>query len=234
VARQPALVLGLPTGRTPVALYRHLVALAAAGRIDFGRVVTFNLDEFIGLRADDPRSYRSFMERHLFGPAAIPPGRVHFLDGAADNLPGECERYEAAIAAAGGIDLQLLGVGVNGHVGFNEPADGLHARSHVAVLHRETRAANAEAFGGDPRAVPPRALSMGMATILGARAIVVLATGPDKAVAVQRAIEGPVTTSVPASFLQLHPAVTWMLDESAASGLRGAGREAAAAAGRVR
>jgi glucosamine-6-phosphate deaminase len=167
------------------------------------------------------------MKAHLFTPAGIPIERTAFLDGAAPDLERECARYEEAIAAAGGLDLLLLGVGRNGHVGFNEPAEGLHARSHVATLHAETRDANAEAFGGDPRAVPPRALSMGMATILGARAIVLLATGDEKAAAVQRALEGPVTTSVPASFLQLHPAVTWMLDEGAAGRLGPGARLAA-------
>lgn len=220
VRRRPALVMGLPTGRTPVALYRKLAEMAAKGQVDFGGVTTFNLDEFAGLPAGDPRSYRSFMAAHFFGPAGVPAARTHFLNGTAADADRECARYEASIVEAGGIDLQLLGVGVNGHIGFNEPADGLHARSHLAELHAETREANAELFGHDPGAVPPRALSMGMATILGARAIMVLATGEEKAVAVQRAIEGPVTTRLPASFLQLHPAVAWLLDEPAASRLR--------------
>ncbi len=232
VRRRPTLVLGLPTGRTPVALYRKLADMAATGQVDFGGVTTFNLDEFAGLAASDPRSYRAFMTTHFFGPAGVPATRTHFLNGAAADADLECARYEASIVDAGGIDLQLLGVGVNGHIGFNEPADGLHARSHLAQLHAETREANAELFGNDPEAVPPRALSMGMATILGARAIVVLATGEEKAAAVQRAIEGPVTPRVPASFLQLHPAVTWMLDEAAASRLRPA-RTRLAGASRV-
>lgn len=219
VRATPALVLGLPTGRTPVALYRELAALAAAGRVDLSRVRTFNLDEFVGLGAHDPRSYRAFMQAHLFGPAGIPPARVHFLDGLAADLEAECVRYEREIAAAGGLDLLLLGIGANGHVGFNEPGAGLHARTHVAELHEETRRANASLFGGDLEAVPRRALSMGMATILGARRIILLATGGEKADAVQRAVEGLVTTEVPASFLQLHPAVTWLVDEAAAARL---------------
>lgn len=229
VRARPAAVLGLPTGRTPVELYGALVALVEAGRLDLSAVTTFNLDEFVGLSSDDPRGYRAFMDRHLFGPAGIRDGQVRFLDGSADDLEAECARYERAIDAAGGIDLQLLGIGVNGHIGFNEPADGLHARTHVAVLHDETRRANAALFGGVTDAVPVRALSMGMATILGARAIVVLATGAEKAAVVRQAIEGPVTTAVPASFLQLHSAVTWLVDEAAAHGLSAETRAAALA-----
>jgi len=224
---RPALVLGLPTGRTPVALYRELATMVARGRVDVSRATTFNLDEFVGLPAGDPRGYRAFMDAHLFHPAGIPAEHVHFLDGTAADIDGECRRYETAIAAAGGIDLLLLGVGVNGHIGFNEPAPGLRARTHLAVLHPETRAANAAAFGGDPAAVPARALSMGMATILAARAIVVLATGAEKAAAVRRAIDGPLTTAVPASFLQVHPSVTWLLDEAAAHELAPASRQEA-------
>jgi glucosamine-6-phosphate deaminase len=219
VRRHPLAVLGLPTGRTPVALYEVLAAMVAAGRVDFSRVTTFNLDEFVGLDAADPRSYCAFMQAHFFGPARIAPSQVRFLDGTAADLDAECARYERAIEAAGGIDLMILGIGVNGHIGFNEPAPALRARTHVAALHEETRAANATLFGGDPDAVPSLGLSMGMATILGAREIILLATGSEKAAAVRRALDGAVCPEVPASFLQLHPRVAWLMDEAAAVAL---------------
>jgi glucosamine-6-phosphate deaminase len=224
IARVPAAVLGLPTGRTPLPIYAALRAAASMGRVDFRRVSTFNLDEFAGLPAGDRRSYRAFMEQELFAHVPIAPERIGFLRGDAPDFVAECARYEAAIARAGGMDLLLLGLGVNGHVGFNEPADALAARTHVAELLPTTRAANAGPFGGDADAVPRRALSMGMATILQARQIVLVATGASKAAAVQAMVEGPLTTRLPASFLQLHPAVSVVLDEAAASALRPAPR----------
>jgi glucosamine-6-phosphate deaminase len=226
VVGQPDAVLGLPTGRTPRPVYAALRRAAAAGDVDLRGVRTFNLDEFVGLRGDDPRSYRAFMARELFAPAGIAAARVGFLHGDAVDLDAECERYEAAIRQAGGIDLLLLGLGVNGHVGFNEPAEALQARTHVATLLPPTRAANAAAFGGDASGVPRHALSMGM--ILQARRIVLVATGTAKAAAVQAMVEGAVTTRLPASFLQLHPAVSVVLDEGAASSLRPASRLASA------
>lgn len=215
LAAKPRLVLGLPTGRTPIHLYRELVALAARGGIDFAQATTFNLDEFAGLAPDRPGSYRRFMERHLFAHVNLSRGRIHFLRGNAPDLADECERYERAIAAAGGIDLQILGIGTNGHIGFNEPADGLAARTHRVVLTPETRRANAALFGGHTDHVPVEALSMGMATILHARHIIMLATGPSKARCVERMVHGPVTPRLPASFLQLHPRVDVVLDAAA-------------------
>ncbi|MEN3339421.1 MAG: glucosamine-6-phosphate deaminase [Acidobacteriota bacterium] len=218
VAVNPAIVLGLPTGRTPLALYRELGALHAAGA-DFSRVTTFNLDEFLGVPPEHPGSYRSFMEKHLFRHVNIPNDRHNFLDGSAADPDAECARYERAIADAGGIDLQVLGIGTNGHIGFNEPARELQSRTHRVTLKAETRRSNAALFGGDPARVPVEALSMGMASILGARAIVLLATGSGKASCVERVVNGPLTTDLPASFLQLHPDVDIMLDEKAAARL---------------
>jgi glucosamine-6-phosphate deaminase len=218
VAARPMLVLGLPTGRTPVALYRELGALHARGA-DFSQVTTFNLDEFLGVPPSDPGSYRSFMQQHLFQHVNIPVARQNFLDGSADP-DRECARYERAIAEAGGIDLQVLGIGTNGHIGFNEPARELQSHTHRVALRPETRRSNASLFGGDPGKVPSEALSMGMATILGARAIVLLATGSTKASCVERLMNGPLTTELPASFLQLHHDVDIMLDESAAEKVR--------------
>jgi glucosamine-6-phosphate deaminase len=221
ISRTPTIVLGLPTGRTPLAFYRELVALAAEG-IDFSRLTTFNLDEFLGIPASHPGSYRSFMHEHLFRHVDATASRIHFLDGMAPDPDAECQRYEQEIAAAGGIDLQILGIGTNGHIGFNEPAPALVARAHRVTLKPETRRSNASLFGGDPANVPPEALSMGMATILHARAIVLLATGASKASCVERVINGPLTTELPASFLQLHDDVDIMLDAPAAERLRAA------------
>ena len=220
IAVHPDLVVGLPTGRTPILFYRQLVALFRAGQVDFTRVTTFNLDEFLGLPASHPASYRTFMEQHLFAHVNIDRRRIHFLNGAAADPAGECERYEGAIAAAGGIDLQILGIGTNGHVGFNEPAPELDARTHRVTLKPETRRNNAALFGGNPEAVPAEALSMGMGTILRARALVLIATGGTKASCVERAVRGGVSTSLPASFLQLHPDADVMVDEPAAATLR--------------
>lgn len=219
IAGKPDATLGLPTGRTPIPLYRELVALFKAGEVDFARVTTFNLDEFYGIAGDHPGSYRQFMREHLFGHINVPPDRMNFLDGLADNAEAECARYERAIAAAGGIDLVLLGIGTNGHVGFNEPSRELYARTHRVALHQSTRRANASLFGHDVEAVPRSALSMGMATILNARDLTLLAMGKSKAGCIERVVNGPITTRVPASFLQLHPRVELVLDEGAASRL---------------
>jgi glucosamine-6-phosphate deaminase len=150
----------------------------------------------------------------------IPAERHNFLDGSAADPEAECARYERAIADAGGIDLQILGIGTNGHIGFNEPARELQARTHRVTLKPETRKSNAALFGGDPAQVPSEALSMGMASIIGARAVVLLATGSGKAACVERVVNGPLTTDLPASFLQVHPEVDIMLDEAAAGALR--------------
>ena len=222
LAHTPRLVLGLPTGRTPVAFYHELASIAAAGHADFSHATTFNLDEFLGVPSTHPGSYRQFMEQHLFSRVNLDPERIHFLNGGAADPDAECARYEHAIAAAGGIDIQIVGIGTNGHIGFNEPARELSSHTHRVKLRPETRRSNAALFGGDPHAVPEEALSMGMATILQARAIVLLATGRTKAACIERVINGPITTELPASFLQLHRDVDIMLDEAAADRLRSA------------
>ena len=220
--KNPRIVLGLPTGRTPIPLYRELVALHEAGRVSFARATTFNLDEFLGIAPDDPRSYHAFMRRHLFDAIDVAPRRVHILNGRARNVGGECDRYERTIRRAGGIDLQILGLGANGHIGFNEPGRALVAETHRTRLRPSTRSANAALFGGRIVDVPREALSMGMATILHARAIVLIATGAAKAGCVKRMVEGPLTPRVPASFLQLHRAAEVWLDRAAASRLSAA------------
>lgn len=219
LASHPAAVLGLPTGRTPVQLYARLRAAHAAGTVDFSRATTFNLDEFLGLPAGHPASYRTFMETHLFRHVNLAPRRIHFLDGSSGDPSAECVRYEAAIRRAGGIDLQLLGIGANGHIGFNEPAAGLIADSHPARLEPGTRRSNADLFEGRVRDVPREALSMGVGTILRSRAIVLIATGASKAAAIAATVDGVVTTRVPASLLQLHGDVEVVVDEAAAGKL---------------
>jgi len=215
IVRSPRLVLGLPTGRSPLTLYRVLAERSSQARVNWSGVRTFNLDEFVGLGGADPGSYRAFMQSALFDHIGIDAGQIHLLDGRAPDLAAECARYERAIAAAGGIDIQVLGIGANGHVGFNEPADALRAHTHIATLTLGTRAANAQWFGNEPDRVPAHALSMGMATILAAREIVLIATGAEKAAAVSGMVSGLITPRLPASFLQLHTRVTVMVDNAA-------------------
>jgi glucosamine-6-phosphate deaminase len=219
IRTKPDLVLGLPTGKSPVATYGELRRLHQAGDVDFRTVQTFNLDEFAGVSPSHPGSFRRFMDEQLFAHVNLQPSHIHFLDGAAADLDAECDRYEAAIAAAGGIDLQLLGIGSNGHIGFNEPGDTLIARTHRVALHDITRRDNAALFGGEPGRVPREALSMGMGTILKAGAIVLIASGERKASCVERTIRGPLTTHLPASFLQTHRRAELFLDRAAASRL---------------
>jgi glucosamine-6-phosphate deaminase len=215
IVRQPDLVLGLPTGRTPRLLYQELGARSRRAGTDWSRVRTFNLDEFVGLGGHDPGSYYHYMEQALFSVVGLPRDHIGFLDGRAVDFDVECRRFEQAIRDAGGIDLMILGIGVNGHIGFNEPGPWLHARTHRAALAPATRAANAGLFGGDSSRVPREGLSMGMATILQSRAVVLIATGDEKAAALAAMVEGPLTTAVPASFLQLHADVTLMIDRPA-------------------
>jgi glucosamine-6-phosphate deaminase len=219
LSAQPDIVLGLPTGRTPIRLYHELGTLHAGGQADFSRATTFNLDEFLGIPPHHPASYRTFMEQHLFSRVNLPAGRINVLNGAAADPDAECRRYERAIEDAGGIDLQLLGIGTNGHIGFNEPARELVGPTHHVTLTASTRRSNASLFDGNADKVPAEALSMGMATILKARRIVLIATGKSKARCVDLMVNGPITTKLPASFLQLHRDVELMLDEDAAKQL---------------
>lgn len=217
LADRPTLVLGLPTGRTPVTTYAELRRLHGAGQADFSRAATVNLDEFAGVAPSHPGSFRTFMDRHLFAGVGLRPSQIQFLDGTASDPDAECDRYEAAIAAGGGIDLQILGIGANGHIGFNEPGEELVARTHRVTLADSTRRDNAALFRGDPRQVPREALSMGMGTILKAAAILLIATGERKAPCVERAVRGPLTTRLPASFLQVHRRVDLYLDRQASA-----------------
>jgi glucosamine-6-phosphate deaminase len=215
---KPAMVFGLATGRTPIALYAELARLTTTRSLDWSAATTFNLDEFVGVRPDEPGSYRRFMQEQLFRYTNLRPERVNFLAGSADP-DEECRRYERAIARAGGIDVQILGIGTNGHIGFNEPAPGLEARTHRVTLTFVSRRSITDLFGGELERVPTEALSMGMATILQARTLILLAHGESKAQCVAALVNGPVTTELPASFLQLHPDVDLILDTAAARAL---------------
>lgn len=196
-----------------MALYEELVRASNEGAVDWSEVRTFNLDEFVGCGRDEEGSYRQFMDERFFNRVAIGQDHIGFLDGRAVDLAAECARYDRDIARAGGIDLMILGIGANGHIGFNEPADHLIGRTHIARLDDETRAGNALWFGGDLRKVPREALTMGMATILAARTIIMIAAGEAKASAVKAMTDGGITTRLPASFLQLHPQVSVLLDQ---------------------
>ncbi len=221
LADKPRLVLGLATGRTMEAVYRRLVDMHRAGELDFSGVATFNLDEYVGLAADNEDSYRHYMQRHLFQHVNLRPANVHLPDGMADDLEAECVRYEKAIRDAGGIDLQLLGIGADGHIGFNEPLSALQSRTRVKALTPATIEQNAWHFSV-PEKMPRRALTMGVGTILECRRCILLATGESKADIIASAVEGPITAMISASALQLHPHCTVIVDEAAANRLRGA------------
>ena len=215
ICQKPDAVLGLATGATPLLLYWELAAL----KLDWRRIKTFNLDEYVGLAPEHPHSYHSFMWKNLFNRVNIAEPNVHIPDGLAKDIPGFCEKYEKQIRTAGGIDLQLLGIGTDGHIGFNEPSSSLASRTRINTLTRQTRRDNARFFGSE-ESVPHHAITMGIGTILESRHCVLLAFGKRKARAVAEAVEGPVTAMNPASALQLHPKVTVFLDAAAAAELK--------------
>jgi glucosamine-6-phosphate deaminase len=216
---KPQLVLGLATGRTMKRVYAHLVCLHRQDGLDFSHCRTFNLDEYIGLPADHPGSYRRYMEEHLFRHINIRTGRSHVPDGMTTDVMGECQKYEALIQDAGGIDLQLLGLGMTGHIGFNEPGSPLDSRTHEVRLTDLTRRENAGPFGGKASAVPVTAITMGLETILEARRCLLLVTGVGKASVLARVVEGPVTPTIPGSVLQRHPDCKVVTDAAASRDL---------------
>ncbi len=215
IREKPNAVLGLATGNTPLLLYRELIAL----KLDWRRIVTFNLDEYVGLAPQHPQSYHNFMWQNLFRHVNVATKNVHLPDGLARDVPKFCARYERQIRAAGGIDLQVLGIGTDGHIGFNEPTSSLASRTRIKTLTPQTRRDNAGFFGGEEQ-VPHHVITMGIGTISEARHCLLLAFGKGKAHAVAAAVEGPITALVPASALQWHPKVTVCLDEAAASKLK--------------
>lgn len=215
---KPGSVLGLATGSTPLLLYEELIERCRLGALSFREASTFNLDEYLGLGGAHPQSYRYFMDRALFDRIDIDKTRTHFPDAVSPDPQKAAENYERRLRDAGGVDLQLLGIGVNGHIGFNEPYSSLGSRTRVKTLTAQTVADNARFFAND-EFQPHLALTVGIGTILEARRIVLLATGPAKAPAVKQSVEGPITAKCPSSALQLHPAITMVLDAEAAGRL---------------
>ncbi len=217
----PALVLGLATGRTMEAVYRILVRLHREEHLDFSLCRTFNLDEYVGLPPEDAKSYRYYMNERLFSQVNLDQRNTHLPDGMAADLDAECRAYEEKIKRSGGIDLQVLGLGQAGHIGFNEPLSALRSRTRVKALSPITIRQNAAFFGGAEK-VPRHAITMGVGTILETGRCLLLATGQSKAGVIAKAVEGPITSMISATALQLHPHCTVVVDEAAAGKLQAA------------
>ena len=216
VIMKPNCVLGLATGSSPIGTYRQLVEWYQKGDLDFSQVRTVNLDEYKGLSPDNAQSYRYFMQQHLFGEVNIRPENTNLPNGLASDIRAECARYNGVIQSLGGIDLQLLGIGHNGHIGFNEPDEAFEKETHCVALTESTIEANSRLFAA-PEEVPRYAFTMGIKSIMQARKIVIVASGEDKADIIKEAFFGPVTPHVPASILQMHNDVTLVGDEAALS-----------------
>lgn len=213
-------VLGLATGSSPLAVYDELARRHAEEGLSFAGVQAFMLDEYVGIPADHPERYRNVIETEFASRVDIDPADVHGPDGLAADIPAACAAYEAAIAAAGGVDVQLLGVGTDGHIAFNEPGSSLASRTRIKTLTRQTREDNARFFDGDITQVPTHCLTQGLATIMSAKHVILLASGKHKAEAVHRIAEGSVSAMWPGTILQHHPHATLLVDESAASRLQ--------------
>ncbi|KAK5208039.1 Glucosamine-6-phosphate isomerase (Glucosamine-6-phosphate deaminase) (GNPDA) (GlcN6P deaminase) [Exophiala xenobiotica] len=208
-------VLGLPTGSSPEIIYRYLVQAHKAGEISFANVVTFNMDEYVGIPEDHPKSYHSFMYKHFFAHVDINPANVNILNGNAPNLAAECADYEARITKAGGIDLFLGGIGPDGHIAFNEPGSSLRSRTRVKTLAEDTIRANSRFFGGDLSQVPKQALTVGVGTVMDAREVLVIVLGANKALALAKTIEGGISQMWTASALQMHEQAMIVCDDAA-------------------
>ena len=221
IARKPRCVIGLATGSTPLGIYKKLARMNKAGEIDFAQVVTFNLDEYVGLPTDHPESYRLFMNENLFNRVNIREENTYVPDGMAEDIHAFCDWYEQKILEHGGIDIQLLGIGHNGHIGFNEPGSSMGSRTRVKTLTQTTLEANARFFDDDVSQVPRYAITMGIGTILDAEQVLLVANGEGKAAAIAATVEGPITAQVPATVVQMHRRATIVLDGAAAAGLKG-------------
>jgi|Deesub1362B_J571_1020462.scaffolds.fasta_scaffold00859_3 glucosamine-6-phosphate deaminase len=213
--RKNNLVLGLATGSTPLGVYKKIIELYQKGEIDFSQVVTFTLDEYLGLDEDHPQSFAYFMKKNFFQHINIKKENIFRLKGKPENIETECQKYEEKIKSFGGIDIQILGIGRNGHIGFNEPGSSLSSRTRVKTLTQETIEDNARFFK-NKEDVPKFCLTMGIGTIMEAKMIVLLATGRNKSEAIFKCVEGPITASVPASVLQFHPQAKVIIDQEAA------------------
>lgn len=218
--RKPTAVLGLATGSSPLAIYDELVSRCDAGLISFRQARGFTLDEYVGLPADHPQRYRNVIVNVLVSRVDFAPGAVQGPDGLAADIPTACAEYENAIQHAGGVDLQILGIGTDGHIGFNEPGSSLGSRTRIKTLTRQTRLDNARFFDGDVDSVPTHCLTQGLATIMAARHLILVAIGRRKSEAVHHLVEGPVSALWPATILQHHPHVTALLDDAAAERLQ--------------
>ncbi len=213
-------VLGLPTGSSPIGMYRELVKAVSEGRVSFRNVVTFNMDEYVGLPEEHSESYHSFMHRHLFDHIDCPKENIHILNGNADDFMKECADYEKAIESYGGIDLFVGGIGPDGHIAFNEPYSSFSSRTRIKTLTKDTRIANSRFFGGNPDDVPQCALTVGVATVMDAREVLILCNGHNKARALYAAVEGPICQAWTISALQNHPRGVIVCDENATDELK--------------
>ena len=218
IRRNPRSAIGLATGGTPLGTYHELIRMHEDEGLDFSQVISFNLDEYVGLQKDNEQSYHYFMWENLFKHINITSANVHIPDGLASDLKEACDEYEIEIDDHGGIDVQLLGIGRNGHIAFNEPGSSLGSRTRIKTLTEKTRQDNARFFNSIDE-VPKYCVTMGIGTILEARKLILLANGENKAEAIQATLEGPITVSVPASAIQFHPDVTVIIDRAAASKL---------------
>lgn len=218
--KKPTAVIGLATGSTPLAVYDDLASRYENGEISFAQARGFALDEYVGLPADHPESYKAVLQREIVGRVDFAEGAVRTPDGWAEDLESACQDYEQAIDDAGGVDLQILGVGTDGHIGFNEPTSSLSSVTRIKSLTAVTREDNARFFDGDVSAVPHHVVTQGVGTIRRAKHLVLLAWGEQKAQAIADTVEGPLTSMVPSSALQLHPRATVIIDEGAASKLK--------------
>ncbi len=215
IALKSDLVLGLPTGRTPIQMYRELVIIYKNGFVDFRNVTTFNLDEYINLPRDNPNSYYSYMQNNFFKYVNVAKENIHIPDGMAKDIKKECKRYEELIKKKGPIDLMVLGIGHNGHIGFNEPSDEFIPETHIEALTERTRYANSRYFGSESK-VPQYAITMGLGTIMMSKKIILLASGRDKADTLYRVLKGNISPQCPASVLRLHRDCTFIIDREAA------------------
>jgi len=218
IRQKPHCVLGLATGSTPLGVYRELIRIHKKEGLDFSQVQTFNLDEYVNLPKDHNQSYYYFMKKYFFDHINIHPFSIHIPDGMAEDIETECLRYEEQILEAGGIDLQLLGIGSNGHIAFNEPFSSLGSRTRIKTLTEKTRRDNARYFAS-MKDVPKYAITMGVGTIMDSRKLILMATGQRKASAIKTTVEGPITARVPATIVQIHPYATILIDRVAASKL---------------
>jgi len=213
-------VLGLPTGSSPLGVYKNLINANKEKKVSFSNVITFNMDEYLGLPSEHPESYRRFMDDNFFKSIDIPYQNTHVLNGMTKDPEEECRAYEEAIKATGGIEFFMGGIGSDGHIAFNEPGSSLHSRTRVKTLTWETKLANSRFFGGDPEKVPARALTVGIGTVMDAKEVLILVSGRAKARALQAAVEGPVSHWCPLSCLQMHPRAIIVCDEESAEELK--------------